>query len=66
MFMKALAMMNKLADPLFGDLKPDDTVDVYFSLTSGSAAERRGPWNSEPTSTFATSPCGHRRAAAGP
>jgi len=33
---------------MFGDLKPDDTVDVYFNLTTGPEAERRGPWNSEP------------------
>ena len=48
MFMKALEAMNKLDDPMFGDLKPDDTVDVYFNLTEGPEAERRGPWNSEP------------------
>ena len=48
MFMKALEAMNKLDDPIFGDLKPDDTVDVYFNLTQGPEAERRGPWNSEP------------------
>jgi Mn-containing catalase len=46
--MKALEAMNKLDDPMFGDLKPDDTVDVYFNLTAGPEAERRGPWNSEP------------------
>jgi len=48
MFMKALESMNKLDDPIFGDLNPDDTVDVYFNLTTGPEAERRGPWNSEP------------------
>jgi Mn-containing catalase len=48
MFMKALEQMDKLDDPIFGDLKPDDTVDVYFNLTVGPEAERRGPWNSEP------------------
>ena len=48
MFMKALEAMNKLDDPTFGDLEPDDTVDVYFNLTMGPEAERRGPWNSEP------------------
>jgi Mn-containing catalase len=46
--MKALQAMNKLEDPLFGDLQPDDTVDVWFNLTLGPEAERRGPWNSEP------------------
>ena len=48
MFMKALESMDKLDDPIFGDLKPDDTVDVYFNLTVGPEADRRGPWNSEP------------------
>ena len=48
MFMKALEMMNKLDDPIFGNLEPDDTVDVYFNLTSGPEADQRGPWNSEP------------------
>ena len=48
MFMKALEAMNMLDNPMFGDLKPDDTVDVYFNLTAGPEAERRGPWNSEP------------------
>jgi len=49
MFMEALSAMNKLDDPTFGDIKPDDTVDVYFNLTAGPDADRRGPWNSEPT-----------------
>ncbi|HET7883097.1 MAG TPA: manganese catalase family protein [Acetobacteraceae bacterium] len=49
MFMKALEQMNKLDDPMFGDLQPDDTVDVWFNLTTGPEADRRGPWNSEPT-----------------
>jgi hypothetical protein len=46
--MKALEAMNKLDDPIFGDLKPDDTVDLWFNLTTGPEADRRGPWNSEP------------------
>jgi Mn-containing catalase len=48
MFVKALEMVNKLNDPVFGDLNPDDTVDVYFNLTSGPEADRRDPWNSAP------------------
>ncbi len=36
MFMKVRAAMNKLDDPMFGDLKPDDTVDVYFNLTEAT------------------------------
>lgn len=46
--MKTLAAMDKLDDPAFGDLKPDDTVDVYFNLTAGPESDRHGPWNSEP------------------
>jgi Mn-containing catalase len=48
MFMKVLQSMNKLDDPIFGDLQPDDTVNVWFNLTVGPEADRRGPWNSEP------------------
>jgi Mn-containing catalase len=46
---EALESMNKLDDPMFGDLQPDDTVDVWFNLTTGPEADRRGPWHSEPT-----------------
>jgi hypothetical protein len=41
MFMKALGRMNKLDDPMFGDLKPDDTVAVQFNPTTGPEAEQR-------------------------
>jgi len=56
MFMKALESMNKLSDPLFGDLKPDDTVNVYYNLSSGPGADQRGPWNSEPTFRYVADP----------
>jgi Mn-containing catalase len=48
MFMQTLESMNKLDDPMFGELKPDDTVDVCFNLTTDPEAKHRGPWNKEP------------------
>ncbi len=33
MFMNALKAMDKLDDPLFGDLQPDETVDLVFNLS---------------------------------
>lgn len=55
MFMSALEQMNKLADPLFGSVKPDETVNVYYNLTVGPDAGRRGPWNTEPRFRFVSS-----------
>lgn len=46
MFMKALDAIGKLDDPMFGNVKPDDTVDVVFNLSQGE--EGRGPWNEAP------------------
>ena len=43
MFMAALQSMNKLDNPLFGDLTPDDTVDLYFNLSQDNA-----PANDQP------------------
>jgi Mn-containing catalase len=69
MFMAALQSMNKLDDAIFGDLKPDETVNVYFNLSSdGGAPDERGPWNSEPEFEYVADPVefalGHRRNAA--
>jgi Mn-containing catalase len=33
MFMKALESMGKLTDPYFGNVRPDETVDLYFNLS---------------------------------
>jgi Mn-containing catalase len=44
MFMKALDAMGKLDDPFFGNVPPDDTVDITFNLSQGE--DVRGPWNS--------------------
>ncbi|MFO1038094.1 MAG: manganese catalase family protein [Geminicoccaceae bacterium] len=46
MFMDALKSMNKLDDPLFGDLQPDDTVDLYFNLSADGNPDndKPAPW----------------------
>ena len=46
MFMKALDQMGKLDDPMFGNIPPDDTVNLVFNLSQGEDA--RGPWNEAP------------------
>src|SRR5262249_19802494 len=43
MFMAALDRMGKLDDPMFGNVAPDETVNVVFNLSQGD--DRRGPWN---------------------
>ena len=59
MFMLALQSMNKLDDPMFGNLQPDDSVNVYFNLSSGDGADQRGPWNSEPAFRYVADPLQH-------
>ncbi len=59
MFMEALRSMNKLTEPLFGDLKPDESVNVYFNMSSGPDADLRGPWNSEPAFKYVANPLQH-------
>ena len=59
MFMEALRSMNALEEPLFGNLKPDNTVNLYFNLSSGPGAEERGPWNREPTFQYVADPLQH-------
>ncbi|NJK74743.1 MAG: manganese catalase family protein [Microcoleus sp. SU_5_6] len=55
MFMKALESLGKLTDPLFGNIPPDSTVDLYFNL-SANGKDDRGPWNSEPTFKYIADP----------
>jgi Mn-containing catalase len=55
MFMKALESLGKLTDPLFGNIPPDSTVDLYFNLSTNGKDER-GPWNSEPTFQYIAEP----------
>ncbi|MEG4035793.1 manganese catalase family protein [Microcoleus sp. S36b_A4] len=55
MFMKALESLGKLTDPMFGNIPPDNTVDLYFNLSTNGQDER-GPWNSEPTFKYIADP----------
>ena len=55
MFMKALDSLGKLTDPFFGNIQPDETVDLYFNLSSDGKDER-GPWNSEPDFQYVADP----------
>ena len=56
MFMEALRSIDKLDKPLFGDLKPDETVNMYFNLSNGPGSDLRGPWNSEPAFQYVADP----------
>ncbi|WP_427159359.1 manganese catalase family protein [Aliinostoc sp. HNIBRCY26] len=57
MFMKALDSLGKLTDPFFGNIQPDETVDIYYNLsTNGHGQDERGPWNSEPTFKYVANP----------
>ena len=55
MFMAALESVGKLTEPLFGNVKPDESVNVYFHL-SANGAPVRGPWNKEPEFKFIADP----------
>ena len=46
MFMDALKSMDKLDKPLFGDLQPDDTVDLVFNLSQSMdpSNDKPAPW----------------------
>jgi Mn-containing catalase len=58
MFMLALQQIGKFEDALFGDLTPDETVNVYLNMSTGPG-ETRGPWNSEPNFRFVEHPAPH-------
>ena len=55
MFMNALHSLGKLTEAMFGDVQPDDTVDLYFNL-SKNGAPQRGPWNSKPNFKYIENP----------
>jgi Mn-containing catalase len=55
MFMKALESLGKLTDPFFGNVQPDDTVNLYFNMSSDGKDER-GPWNQEPNFEYIADP----------
>jgi Mn-containing catalase len=54
MFMKALESMGKLSDPMFGNVPPDETVDLVFNLSQGE--DVRGPWNQAPAFRYVENP----------
>lgn len=56
MFMEALNSLGKLDDPFFGNVQPDETVDIYYNLSSNGGKDERGPWNSEPTFRYVADP----------
>lgn len=39
MFMKALESLGKLTDPFFGNIQPDETVDIYYNLSTNEQNE---------------------------
>ncbi|HEY9662136.1 MAG TPA: manganese catalase family protein [Allocoleopsis sp.] len=55
MFMQALQSLGKLTDPMFGNIQPDDTVNIYYNL-SQNGQDERGPWNSEPNFKYIADP----------
>ncbi|MBV8614293.1 MAG: manganese catalase family protein [Acetobacteraceae bacterium] len=59
MFMEALASLNAVSEPVFGDLQPSKSVNLYFNLSSGTGADLRGPWNSEPAFQYVADPLQH-------
>src|SRR5438552_4968758 len=59
MFMKALDSLGKLTDPLFGNVRPDETVNLYFNLSRDGHLDTSGPWNSEPSFTYVPEPAPH-------
>ncbi|MBD2178626.1 manganese catalase family protein [Pseudanabaena sp. FACHB-1998] len=60
MFMKALDSLDKLTDPFFGNIQPDETVKLYYNLsTDGSGKDERGSWNSEPDFDYIEDPLKH-------
>jgi Mn-containing catalase len=55
MFMEALNSLGKLTDPFFGNVQPDDTVDIYYNL-SQNGQDVRGPWNSDENFNYIADP----------
>lgn len=55
MFMKALDSMGKLTEPFFGNVQPDETVDIYYNLST-NGEDHRGPWNSDENFRYIADP----------
>lgn len=62
MFMEALDSLGKLTEPFFGNVQPDETVDIYYNLSSNGTQDERGPWNSEPTFRYIADPVNQRQS----
>jgi Mn-containing catalase len=56
MFMKALDSLGKLTDPFFGNIAPDETVNLYYNLSTNGQPDQRGPWNAEPEFKYIADP----------
>ncbi len=56
MFMTALESLGKLTDPFFGNIRPDETVNIYYNMSSDGASDQRGPWNSPPDFEYVEDP----------
>lgn len=56
MFMKALESLGKLDEPFFGNIQPDETVNLYFNLSSGEEKDERGSWNSDENFEYIADP----------
>jgi len=62
MFMKALESLGKLDEPFFGNIQPDETVDLYFNLSSDGEKDERGPWNSDENFEYIADPTNYSKA----
>lgn len=56
MFMKALDSLGKLDEPFFGNIQPDETVDLYFNLSSDGEKDSRAPWISDENFKYIADP----------
>ncbi|MEQ9359684.1 manganese catalase family protein [Coleofasciculus chthonoplastes] len=59
MFMNALDSLGKLTDPMFGNIEPDSTVDLYYNLSTesdGNPQQGDKPWNSAPDFKYVANP----------
>ena len=64
MFMKALESLGKLDEPFFGNIQPDETVNLYFNLSSGEEKDGRGAWNSDENFEYIADPINNGKAHA--
>lgn len=64
MFMKALESLGKLDEPFFGNIQPDETVNLYFNLSSNGEKDERGPWNSDENFEYVADPTNQGKAQA--